>query len=126
MGRDLILILIILVFLAMPATANSIRFTGLDQVNKSISVYDYNVISSGGPGSPIASLNSDDTYFFKPGDSYNFEVAPSQNGSIMTNATGFENFVLSTRGMAIITVAFLLILLFLAGGGFLVLMLKGR
>jgi hypothetical protein len=95
-GRFLLLLSVLIVLsvfaFALPVNANSIQFSGLGQVNKSIQIYDINNVADGTYG-VVDEINSSGLFYFHPGDSYMFEVAPINNTTFLSGGVPFLDFL---------------------------------
>jgi len=119
-----ILFIGLLLALSAQASANSIQFSGLNQVNKSIDIYDINAIAAGGDGY-VDTINSSELFYFTPGNSYNFEIRAENNTTFLSNPLSFGDFVFGDKGIIILYFIFLVFLLALfCGGAFL--MFRGK
>ncbi len=115
-GRILFFILITLIILIVPVWANSIQFSGLEKVNKTIEIQDINQVASGGNGY-VSTINNSELFYFTPGDSYVFIVKPQNNTTILNNATTLSTFIFSTQGEALLILVASIFLLFMFCGG---------
>jgi hypothetical protein len=110
-GRSLSLIFLFLVVFLLAASigaasANSIQFSGLGQVNKTIQIYDINGVADGSNG-VVDTINSSGLFYFHPGDSYMFEITPINNTTFLSGPVPLLNFTI-TSGSVLITIGFIL------------------
>jgi hypothetical protein len=115
----LILALLILNCLVLPVSANSIKFSGLGQVNKTINVFDLNEIASGESDGYKQSINNSDLFYYTPGHSYNFQINPLNTTTYLSDAPTFMNFFFEDekRLLAIISLIVLSLFAFMLLGG---------
>ncbi len=125
-GKIAIIALIIAIYiLCGNATANSIQFTGLQQVNKTIDVYDLTDIADGGDQAPVTTINNSDKFYYTPGHTYNFQIKSQNTTTFLSGPMEFANFFIGdeTRLLAIGTFLILCIFTVLLVGGAAILIL---
>jgi outer membrane lipoprotein-sorting protein len=106
--ENMLIIIILIVLLSCTAQANSIRFSGLSQVNKSIDVYDINAIASGSDGFNTT-INTTEAFTFTPGNSYNFIIKSPNNTTLFSNAPSFMNFFFQDERRTIAILTFIIL-----------------
>jgi hypothetical protein len=106
----LIILLIILLTVSPPVNANTITFSGLNQTNKTLDVYDINAIAPGNESGFVSTINNTDVFYFEPGDSYNFQISTKKNTTFLSDPLSFGAFVFSSKGEALVYFGVLLFL----------------